>query len=99
MQNLVYNLNSFDKLVSLMKNISFRYFILFAAFVLVVAGCRKKEDDFDTSASLQFSTDTILFDTVFTTIGSSTEYFMIYNSSNKAVKYFTHLYLARRSFL
>ncbi|HIP35373.1 MAG TPA: hypothetical protein EYG85_00785 [Crocinitomix sp.] len=32
--------------------------------------------------NLSFSTDTILFDTIFTTIGSTTKHFKIYNSNN-----------------
>ncbi len=67
-------------------------FLGFAGFFLFV-GCKKKEDDFDLNASLSFSTDTIMFDTVFTTIGSSTEYFMIYNNSNKPVL-ISRIYLA-----
>ncbi len=36
--------------------------------------------------NLSFSQDTVLFDTVFTTIGSVTKKFKIYNTSNKTVK-------------
>jgi hypothetical protein len=48
----------------------------------------KKEDDFNTDASfrLTFSSDTILFDTLFTTLGSTTEYLLVYNKENKPVK-------------
>jgi len=35
---------------------------------------------------LSFSTDTLSFDTVFTTVGSTTGYFMIYNRNNEALK-------------
>ena len=35
---------------------------------------------------LAFSTDTLSFDTVFTTIGTSTGFFMIYNRNNEALK-------------
>ena len=35
---------------------------------------------------LSFSTDTLTFDTVFTTIGSATGYFMIYNRNSEALK-------------
>ena len=37
------------------------------------------------SAKLAFSSSSILFDTVFTTIGSTTKYFMIYNKNNEAI--------------
>lgn len=43
------------------------------------------------SANLSFSTDTVLFDTVFTTIGSTTKQFKIYNRNNNAVKTSIHL--------
>ena len=61
--------------------------------VVFSGGCRKKTTDYDTGVQLSFSTDTILFDTVFTTIGSSTEYFMIYNTSSSPVKV-SKIYLA-----
>lgn len=40
----------------------------------------------DSSARLEFSTDTISFDTVFTTIGSVTDGFLIYNEFNDPIK-------------
>lgn len=56
--------------------------LLSAAFFSCV-----KEDDIDQSPDtrLTFSSDTILFDTVFTTVGSATQVFKIYNPSNKKV--------------
>lgn len=46
------------------------------------------EGDYTTSEAveLKFSADTLMFDTVFTTIGSVTKTLMVYNSENKAVK-------------
>jgi len=58
-----------------------------------LSSCHKNDIGFDTNAQLVFSTDTITFDTVFTTIGSSTEYFMIRNTSNKPVN-ISKIYLA-----
>lgn len=47
----------------------------------------KKEPSLDSQlSSLTFSTDTVLFDTVFTTIGSTTQRFRIYNNSNQPLK-------------
>ena len=45
------------------------------------------DDDFTTSPShvLAFSTDTVAFDTVFTTIGTSTRSFRIYNPNKKSL--------------
>lgn len=63
--------------------------VLFA-FTLLVCGivaCRKT-DDFttDAAAKLAFSSDTLRFDTVFTSIGSATRSFKILNRNDKAVK-------------
>jgi hypothetical protein len=58
--------------------------ILFIAFVFINS-CKK--DDFETgNASLSFSEDTIIFDTVFTTVGSATQVFTVYNNGDKPVK-------------
>jgi hypothetical protein len=59
------------------------------AFVLLLlVGACKKESDFLTGGDvrLSFSEDTILFDTVFTTIGSTTEYLLVYNDASSAVR-------------
>ncbi len=60
---------------------------LLLGIVFTIGSC-KKADSFDTSpsAKLSFSGDSILFDTVFTTIGSTTRAFMVYNNSKLAVK-------------
>jgi len=58
----------------------------FAVMVVMLFGC--EEDNFSSSSSikLKFSADTVLFDTVFTTIGSSTRYLKVYNPSKYDVK-------------
>lgn len=58
-------------------------------FILIVAciaaACRK--DSFITgNADLSTSADTLHFDTVFTTVGSVTHYFRIYNDNNQKLK-------------
>ncbi|MEA3479375.1 MAG: hypothetical protein U9R60_14395 [Bacteroidota bacterium] len=70
--------------------LSKKYFIFILAassFILVFNKCRKF-DDFDNNPSvkLSFSTDTIIFDTVFTSIGSVTQYLRVYNPHSNAVK-------------
>ncbi len=54
-------------------------------FILQMQSCR--QDDIDTSPSLklEFSTDSLLFDTVFTTVGSSTRFFKVYNRHNSRI--------------
>lgn len=51
-----------------------------------MTGCRNEQLSDDPTLSLTFSTDTIAFDTVFTTIGSSTQQIMIYNRNANALK-------------
>lgn len=67
-------------------------FLVFLAFtllsiVLLMSGACRKEENFDTSPDLKlgFSTDTVFFDTVFSTVGSSSRVFMIYNPSKERV--------------
>ena len=52
-------------------------FSISLVFTALLFSC-KKDKDF-TKDHLDFSTDTLLFDTVFTTVGSTTERFKIYN--------------------
>jgi len=54
--------------------------------LLIFSACRKEENiTSDPSASLAFSRDTVLFDTVFTSIGSATRVLKIYNNNSNAV--------------
>ena len=48
----------------------------------MLSNCKKDKLLTNISATLEFSTDTVLFDTVFTTIGSTTKYFKIYNNNS-----------------
>ncbi|MBQ4355962.1 MAG: hypothetical protein II757_04795 [Bacteroidales bacterium] len=54
------------------------------AIVVSLSSCRKV--DFDTDSALSFSTDTLTFDTVFTTVGSVTQNFRVYNPYNYDIK-------------
>lgn len=54
-------------------------------FILTVISCRKDPIITDSSAKLEFSTDTVLFDTVFSTIGSTTHFLKVYNRNNKKI--------------
>ena len=55
------------------------------AGILLISGCRKDLQNTDPSFRLTFSNDTVLFDTVFTTIGTATQKLMVHNTSNKKV--------------
>jgi len=59
--------------------------ILALASLLLFDSCKKEEFEKGPFA-LAFSEDTILFDTVFTTVGSATQVFLVYNNGNKDVK-------------
>ncbi|MBI2968613.1 MAG: hypothetical protein HYY40_12505 [Bacteroidetes bacterium] len=56
-------------------------------FTLMIAcsSCRKDPTITDPSAKLEFSTDTVLFDTVFTTIGSTTQWLLVHNPHNRKI--------------
>lgn len=60
-------------------------FILLISIVLAYTGCRKDEINTDSGFRLNFSTDTVMFDTVFTTIGSITRQLVIRNSGNSRI--------------
>jgi hypothetical protein len=64
---------------------------LFISAIILIASllnhaCKREEIWTDSSAKLNFSTDTLSFDTVFTTIGSATKQMLIYNRSNKPIR-------------
>jgi len=58
--------------------------ILFT-IILFTFSCRKDSIETDSSVTLNFSADTVLFDTVFATFGSTTKRLKIYNPTNKTV--------------
>lgn len=53
---------------------------------LIIFSCKKEDFYTGNDTVLKFSTDTVHFDTVFTTIGSATQYFIVYNPLNKPIK-------------
>lgn len=61
-------------------------FIFLIIILLVCFSSSCKKDIFLSKGHLKFSADTVLFDTVFTTIGSTTKRFKIYNTSNKPLQ-------------
>mgnify|MGYP000871456661 CR=1 FL=1 len=52
---------------------------------VVILGACRKDPDFDDESDLQTSVSEIVFDTVFTTVGSTTKMFYIKNSSNQPI--------------
>ncbi|MCT4583178.1 MAG: hypothetical protein N4A35_17340 [Flavobacteriales bacterium] len=59
--------------------------ILGVLFSLSLSNCKKEKLNLSSSTKVQFSQDTILFDTLFTTIGSTTKRFKIYNTLNQRI--------------
>ncbi len=69
------------------KNSLIRTALALLIFGMIAFSCRK--DDIvstDPDIKLSFSTDSVVFDTVFTSIGSITKRLMVYNTSNKRIK-------------
>lgn len=66
--------------------------LVFLCFILI-ASCKKDSLLTDSSAKLDFSEDTIMFDTVFATVGSTTQYLLIYNNNNRPINV-SHIRLA-----
>ncbi|MBL0049761.1 MAG: hypothetical protein IPP32_16900 [Bacteroidetes bacterium] len=63
-----------------------RYLVHVFLLLALLSSCRKDEKiTTDTSAKLDFSGDTVLFDTVFTTVGSTVSSLIIYNRNDKKV--------------
>lgn len=60
--------------------------VIFLFFFIIISSCRKDTDFPSTTGTLAFSADTLTFDTVFTTVGSITGSFKVYNPNNKKVK-------------
>ncbi len=63
------------------KNILF-FIGIFAAII----SCEKYELNRSSDARLEFSIDTVFFDTIFTTIGSATRRFRIYNNDKQPIE-------------
>jgi len=59
-----------------MKNLFFSIAIILIYFI---TSCQKDNISSNPYMKLNFSTDTMMFDTIFTTIGSSTRHFKVYN--------------------
>ena len=54
-------------------------------FSVFFAACNNDEPITDAGASLEFSLDTLAFDTVFTSVGSTTKRFKIYNRNEQPI--------------
>lgn len=59
-------------------------FVLCLLFSMLFSACKK--DKINTNAGISFSTDTLTFDTLFTSFGSTTKFFTIRNTQKQAIK-------------
>lgn len=66
------------------KNI-LHFLIVLIMLSLTLVACRKESQLDDAGAKLSFSTDTVAFDTIFTTFGSTTQNFRVYNPHSQPV--------------
>ena len=64
----------------------FPFLLVLSCLLTLLPGCEPKEDLVQTSGHLEFAADTVLFDTVFTTIRTVTKRFWVYNRNSGAVK-------------
>lgn len=60
--------------------------MLLACSMFLFQGCKKDLFITDDGAQLEFSTDTVFFDTVFSTIGSTTQLVKVYNRHDKNIR-------------
>ena len=75
-----------QKIILLSTGLAILFFISFTA-------CKKEKLLTDSNATLEFSDDTIAFDTVFTSVGSATEVFVVRNTYDQPVN-ISSLYIA-----
>jgi hypothetical protein len=63
-----------------------RFSILIVLILVILVSCQKAEFDTSPEFQLQFSNDSIVFDTIFSGIGSTTKQLKIYNQSDKDIE-------------
>ncbi len=68
------------------KHVRLDFLIAFTIFLLGIFSCRKEEFYEGSDARLVFSVDTVMFDTVFTTIGTTTKWLKVYNPQRQPVR-------------
>lgn len=69
-----------------MKTVAYISILALIAFLFTTVSTGCKKDTLFSTDALEFSMDTVVFDTVFTTVGSATRRFKVYNRSNRPVK-------------
>ena len=62
-----------------------RFIILIISIIILVNSCREDINIATGNNILSFSVDTLLFDTIFTTVGSATRHLKVYNTDNNDI--------------
>lgn len=62
-----------------------KYILSVFSILFLVWGCKKDEFETGSGAKLEFSEDTVIFDTVFTAVGSATQILTVYNRNDKPI--------------
>ncbi len=62
------------------------FFSVIFVLIIYLSACTEKSFDSSPDIRLGFSTDSVIFDTVFSGIGSATRRFKVYNPSNKPIR-------------
>lgn len=80
-----YTLFRFQIRLLRVKSLPLYFFIL---CLVAISSCEPENEQFtsDPNATLRFSTDSVVFDTVFTSIASINKRFLVYNDNDKALK-------------
>ena len=65
--------------------ISYAFLHVFLILAVSITSCNDERFSTNPTDVLEFSTDTLTFDTVFTTIGSSTSKILVYNNNKYAI--------------
>ncbi|MDC0231347.1 hypothetical protein OAK19_05225, partial [Aureispira] len=67
------------------RYIKFTFLAVAGIFLLHITACQKDQFITTTGAGLEFSMDTLTFDTVFTNLGNATRRFKVYNRHNQII--------------
>ena len=60
--------------------------LIFIGLIILTTSCKKEDFLEDQTVDLRFSQDTLMFDTIFTTIGSSTQYLIVTNPEKQKIR-------------
>ncbi|HXK81827.1 MAG TPA: hypothetical protein PLO05_06695 [Bacteroidales bacterium] len=80
-----------------MRYTYFLLILLSLGLLIYLSSCDKTSYATDPDDKLLFSVDTLQFDTIFSSIGSTTKYFQVYNPSNTKAIIIDKVYLAKQN--